>query len=299
MLRRSARTAAGAGLIAALCLVPAMSAPAASPGPIVVVAAENFYGDVVEQIAGEHARVTSVLSDPNVDPHEYETNSTDAAAVANARLVIQNGIGYDDFVDRLMKASPNPSRRLLVVANLMGHKRGDNPHLWYDPATMPKVAQAVTEALAKIDPTNARAYRGRLAVFLSSLRPLNRKIASLKARRAGAPVAFTEPVFGYMGRAIGLKILTPLAFQKAIEEGEEPPAGAIATMEDQLRGHNVKVLIYNVQTVTPITTRMQKLAKQLGIPVVGVSETEPPRKTYQQWMLAQLEQVDAALGVGN
>ncbi len=260
-----------------------------------MVAAENVYGDIVGQIAGDHVSITNILSDPNVDPHEYETNARDAAAVANARLVIQNGLGYDTFIDRLIAASPNPARKLIVVANLTGHKKGDNPHLWYEPATIPKVAQAVVEFLVQIDPGSAASYRDWYRVFQVSLRPLTQKIATLKAQYAGAPVAVTEPVFNYMAQAIDLNVLTPMAFQKAIEEGEDPPASAVAQMEDQLRKHQVKVLLYNTQTVSPITTRMQQLARQVGIPVVGVSETEPLGKSYQRWMLGQLEELDGAL----
>jgi len=287
--------AAVTGLV---CLLLAPSASAAPPSRIVVVAAENFYADIVGQIAGDHVKLTSILSDPNVDPHEYETNARDAAAVANARLVIQNGLGYDTFIDRLIAASPNPSRRLIVAGSLTGHKPGDNPHIWYDPATMPKVAQAVVEFLTQIDPGSAASYQDRYRVFQASLRPLTQKIATLKAQYAGMPVAVTEPVFNYMAQTIGLNVLTPMAFQKAIEEGQDPPVAAVAQMEDQLRKRQVRVLLYNTQTISPITMRMQQLAKQAGIPVVGVSETEPPGKSYQQWMLGQLEALDGALGLG-
>jgi zinc/manganese transport system substrate-binding protein len=284
------------GCALALATYPASGAP---PSPtIVVVAAENFYGDIVGQIAGDHVRVTSIISDPNVDPHEYETNPRDAAAVANARLVIQNGLGYDAFIDHLVAASPNPQRRLIVVSELTGHVKGDNVHLWYDPATIPKVAQVILDALVQIDPGSATSYRNWHKAFQASLAPLNQAIAGIKAQYGGAPVAFTEPVFGYMAAALGLHVLTPLSFQKAIEEGEDPPASALAQMEDQLRQHQVKVLLYNTQTVSPITTRVRQMAKSVGVPVVGVSETEPPGKSFQQWMLSQLEQLRLALGQG-
>lgn len=270
--------------------------PAASR--IVVVAAENFYGDIVGQIGGDHVAVTSIVSDPNVDPHEYETNARDAAAVANAALIIQNGLGYDAFMDKLMAASPNPKRKLILVSALTGHKKGDNVHLWYDPPTMPKVAQAVLDALIQIDPANATSYRNWHRAFQASLTPLNQTIAGLKARIGGTPVAATEPVFGYMAQALGLNVITPLKFQKAIEEGEDPPAAAIARMEDQLKKREAKLLLYNTQTVSPLTTRVQQLAKRSGVPVVGVSETTPPGKSFQQWMLLQLEQIRAALAQG-
>jgi zinc/manganese transport system substrate-binding protein len=275
------------------------SAPGAAPaGRIIVVAAENFYGDIVGQLGGDHVAVTSIISDPNVDPHEYESSARDAAAVANARLVIQNGLGYDAFMDRLMKASPNPQRRLIVVADLTGHHKGDNVHIWYDPPTIPKVAQTVYEALLQLDPGNATSFRNWYRAFQASLPPLTQAIDGLRAQYAGAPVAATEPVFGYMAQATGLNVITPVAFQKAMEEGDDPPAAALAQMEDQLKQHQAKVLLYNTQTVSPITTRVQQLAKQAGVPVVGVSETEPPGKSFQQWMVSQLEEVRVALGQG-
>jgi zinc/manganese transport system substrate-binding protein len=277
-------------------VVPIAPGIAAAPARIVVVAAENFYGDIVGQIGGDHVAVTSIIVDPSVDPHEYEVSAKDGAAVANARLIIQNGLGYDSFMARLMKASPRQDRKLIVVGSLMGRKDGDNPHVWYDPATMPRLAQVVADALVELDPAHAASYRGWLGAFMVSMKRLNDEVARLKSRYAGTPVGATEPVFGYMADALGLNVLTPHAFQKAIEEGEEPPPAAVAQMEDQLRNHQVKVLLYNMQTVTPITTKVRERAKQLGIPLVGVTETEPPGKIYQQWMLGQLARLDTALG---
>lgn len=301
--RRGGRTRSlAAGLaLGAFLVVTAVRPAAVAPRPpaaarFVVVAAENFYGDIVRQLAGDHVSIISILRDPNVDPHEYEANAQDAMAVANARLVIQNGLGYDTFIDHLVAASPNPRRRLLVVADLTGHHSGDNPHLWYDPATMPELARAVVEYLVQIDPGNAAFYRDQYRRVQGSLRPLAAKVAALRARYAGAPVAVTEPVFNYMARAIGLDVRTPQKFQKAIEDGTDPPVTAVAEMQDQLRSHRVRVLLYNTQTVSPLTARLRQLARQVGVPVVGVSETEPPGRSYQEWMLGQLEALDMALG---
>src|SRR5437588_867390 len=166
-----------------------------------------------------------------------------------------------------------------IVVGAAENFYGDNVHLWYDPATIPKVAQVILDALVQIDPGSATSYRNRYQGFQASLAPLNHAIAGIKAQYGGAPVACTEPVFGYMAAALGLVVLTPLSFEKAIEEGEDPPAPALAKMEDHLRQHQVKVLLYNTQTVSPITTRVQQLAQTEGVPVVGVSETKPPGKT--------------------
>ena len=276
-------------------LFAASSAPTAPLPPIPVVAAENFYGDVAEQLGGDRVSVTSIISDPNVDPHAYETNAKDAAAVADARLVVQNGVGYDAFIDHLLAASPNPRRMVIVVAALTGHKEGDNAHLWYAPSTIPRVALAITSALSQTDPSNRSFYQARHQVFEDSLRPLVRAVAQIRGRYAGAPIAATEPVFEYMSQALGLRVLTPQAFQKAIEEGVDPSAAALAQMEDQLRKRQVRVLVYNTQTVSSITRRVRQLADQAGVPVVGVSETEPRGTSFQQWMGGQLENLDAAL----
>jgi zinc/manganese transport system substrate-binding protein len=275
---------------------PVPAAPVAAR--IIVVAAENFYGDIVGQLGGDHVSVTNIISDPNVDPHEYTANARNGIAVANARLIIRNGMGYDEFMNHLEAASPDPQRKVIVVADLAGRKTGEDPHLWYDPPTIPKVAQAILDALVRLDPGTAASYRDRYRTFRASLRPLNRAIASIKAAYNGTLVASTEPVFGYMAAALGLHIITPLEFQKAVEEGEDPPAAALAQMEDQLTKHQVKALLYNTQTVSPITKRVQELARRVGVPIVGISETEPPGELYQRWMLSQLDAVRAALSRG-
>ena len=276
------------------------SAPSSSSAtaPIVVVGTENFYGDLLSQICGNRCAVTSILSDPNADPHEYESNAQDAAAVAKARLVIENGEGYDTFMDHLVAASPNPQRRVINVQTLIGAQNGANPHLWYDPATMPKVAAAAADALGRIDPAHAAEYQAAAQTYTNSLQAITTEIAAIKSAYPNAPVAYSEPVFGYMGDAVGLKVLTPETFQRAIEDGNDPSAADLAMQQDLLSKHQVKVLIYNLQTVTPVTTNIQNLAKQDGISVVGVSETEPSGKTYQQWMLTQLQALQAALGGG-
>jgi len=296
--RKASKLAMGLGAIVALglaLLFAASSAPTAPSSHIRVVAAENFYGNIVEQLGGNHVSVISIMSDPNVDPHAYETSTKDGAAVADARLVIQNGIGYDAFIDHLVAASPNPKRTVIVVAALTGHKDGDNMHLWYEPSTMPKVARAVVDALTKADSANGAFYQARLKAFQESLAPIDHLVSLIRERYAGAPLAATEPIFEYTAEALGLRILTPETFMKAIEEGVDPSAAALAQMEDQLRTHQVRVLIYNTQTVSPITTRVRQLAGQMGIPIVGVSETEPPRKSFQLWMEDELAAVDAAL----
>ncbi|HLY22898.1 MAG TPA: zinc ABC transporter substrate-binding protein [bacterium] len=268
---------------------------AAAPAKIPVVAAENFYGDVVGQIAGDRVLLTSIISDPNVDPHEYESSMRDMAAIGRARLVIINGLGYDGFMPKLIKAAPNPQREVKDVAHLVGKKEGDNWHIWYDPTVVPKFARAVTDFFVRVDAANAKSYHNRLLLFEASYKPFTDRVASLRARLPGTAVGATEPIFGNLADALDWKVITPMAFQKAVEEGEDPPARAIAEMQDQIRKHAIKVLIYNVQTVSPVTERIRKDAGRLGVPVVGVSETLPPGLSYQRWMLKQLDEIERAV----
>jgi zinc/manganese transport system substrate-binding protein len=267
-----------------------------APGTISVVAAENFYGDVALQLGGKHVSVTSILSDPNVDPHEYESNVQNAIAVTKAQLVIENGDGYDTWMDKLLSASPNPNRIVLTADNIVGHKLTDNPHYWYSPDNIQDVAQLITGSLKKLDPANQADFDANLAAFKQSLGPIRQSLSAIGVKYHGTSVALTETIFLYQTELIGLNMMTPFEFQKAVAEGNDPPADTVATFNNQLSQKQVKVLIYNVQTVTPVTTNLQNEAKQMNIPIVPVSETMQSGKTYQQWMLDQLTNLQQALG---
>ncbi len=276
--------------------VTTILSPTVKSSPISIVAAENFYGDVATQIGGDRVRVVSILKDPNVDPHEYESSVDDAKAIGSAQIVIKNGLGYDAFVDKLLSASPRPNRIVIEVSQLTGHTDGDNPHLWYDPSTMPKVAQKIAQTLSEIDPSDSAYFAGRLQRFDASEKAVDDQVAAMKTKYRGTKVLPTEPVFDYMAEAIGLDIIDKEGdFQRAVEEGNDPPASAVATFRQEITSHTIKVLIYNRQTITPITTQMQNLAKQNQVPIVAVSETEPDGITYQQWMLDQLKTLQQAL----
>jgi zinc/manganese transport system substrate-binding protein len=267
-----------------------------TPKLIPVVAAENFYGNLVQQLGGDLVSVVSIMSDPNVDPHEYESNVQDAVAVSNAQLVIENGNDYDTWMDKLLSASPNPNRGVLVAASIAAHKLPDNPHVWYGLDNIQNIAQAITAALEKIDSADRAAFEANLAAFQQSLLPIQQKINNLKSRYAGTPVGLTETIYLYQTGPVGLIVLTPFEFEKAIAEGNDPPADSVVTANDQITKHQVKVLIYNEQTVTPVTTNLQDEAKKANIPIVPVTETMPPGKSYQQWMLDQLNSLQQALG---
>src|SRR5437868_5606057 len=242
-----------------------------------VVASTNVYGDIAAQIGGSHVHVTSVLENPNADPHLFEPGTRNGLAVAEAGLAIQNGAGYDDFMGKLETASPNKSRIVVTIADVLDvHGRDANPHLWYDVPRLPRIAGAIAAGLEQADPKHADAYRAGLARFDASLRPLDDMVRRIRARNVGRPVAYTEPVPGYLVSALGLRNLAPASFTRAIQNGSEPPAEAVAAMNGLIRDHRVGVLLYNSQAVSPVTARVRAAARQAGIPVVGVAETIPP-----------------------
>lgn len=274
-------------------------APAAGGPAIPVLGTENFYADLLAQIGGSRVSVSSLLNSPNADPHAFEASPQAAVAVADARLVVVNGMGYDDFMRHLLSATPNANRVVITVQELLGLPSSANAHVWYDPATMPKVARAIAQALAQLEPANAAYFEARLSTCLASLQALDERVASLRTRYAGTPVAFTEPVAGYLAEAIGLSVLTPEGFAHAIEVGTDPAPADVAAERDLLTHHRVRVLLYNNQAVTPLTTQIRQLAVASGIPVVGVAETMPPGYAdYRAWMLATLDELGAALAKG-
>jgi zinc/manganese transport system substrate-binding protein len=274
------------------------SQPPATPGVVRVVAGENFWGNIAAQIGGRHVRVTSILTSPTADPHLYESDVSNAAAVAEAGLVIENGAGYDDFVAQLLSATRHPGRVVVSVQDVLGATGPDaNPHFWYDIPRVPEVAGAIEAALARLEPRHARAFAAGLAAFDASLRPVEAVIGQIRRRFPGAPVAYTERVPGYLLAAAGLRLLTPPGFATAIEDGTDPSPDDTVVMDGLLTGHRVKVLLYNAQVVSAVTQHVQALARSCHIPVVGVTETMPPsQRSYQAWQLAQAEAIRRALG---
>jgi zinc/manganese transport system substrate-binding protein len=284
-------------LVSGALLLAGCGGSAAGGGSrLVVVAAENVYGDIAQQIGGAHVRVTSILSDPNADPHLFEPGSDNALAVATAAVVIQNGVGYDAFMTRLENAAPSSKRAVLTIADVLGVRgRNANPHLWYDVPELGRIAGAIAAALERADPSHASAYRAGLARFDASLDPLRREVARIRTSFRGSAVAYTEPVAGYLIDAAGLRNLAPSAFTRAIADGTEPSPQAFAAMNALMTQHRVKVLLYNSQTVSPITSRVRAAAVHAHIPVIGVTELVPPQRSFQQWQLAQARQLAAAL----
>jgi zinc/manganese transport system substrate-binding protein len=261
---------------------------------ISIVAAENFYGDVAHQLAGPFASVTSILSNPDQDPHLFEASPSVARSIAGARIVIYNGADYDPWMEKLLSASPRTERSAIVVADLVHKKSGDNPHIWYDSPTMPILARALSTTLIAADPAHTAEYERRLTDFLARLKPIDAKIEALRKRFAGVPVTATEPVFGYMAAALGLEMHNE-RFQLAVMNNTEPSASDIALFETDLRQHRVHLFIYNSQASDAAARRLLHIAQRSKVAVMGVTETEPAGKTYQAWMLDELDTLEVAL----
>lgn len=276
---------------------PTSTSQTSSGKVLQVVAAENFWGSIVSQIGGSHVQVLSVVSDPNADPHEYESDTTDARAVANADYVIENGVGYDGWMDKLLAAgSNNANRKLLIVGDLVGKKDGDNPHLWYNPAYVNQTAAQIENDLIALDPADKADFEQNYATLQSNLAEYQSRIASIKKNYAGTKVAATEDIFAYLASAAGLDLISPPAFIQAVAEGNDPPAQSVVEFENQLKAKEPVVLVYNEQTVTPLTENIKALAAQENIPVIGVTETiQPPDVTFEEWMNAELIGLQNAL----
>ncbi|MHB9445434.1 metal ABC transporter solute-binding protein, Zn/Mn family [Mesorhizobium sp. RSR565B] len=282
-------------LAALLVAVPLLTGTAVgAEDKLTIVAAENFYGDLARQIGGSNVTVTSILANPDDDPHLFETSPSTARTIADAKIVIYNGADYDPWMDKLLSASTAKDRTTIVAADLIGKKSGDNPHLWYDPATLPAIAKALSADLAKRDPANAVHYEANLKAFQTSLEVIDKEIADVKNTYAGTEVTATEPVFGYMAEALGLKMLN-YDFQVALMNDAEPSATQVAAFENSLKDGSAKILFYNSQVTDEATTRLLDIAKQNKVTVIGVTETEPAGQTIQTWFGGQIDAVQKAL----
>lgn len=284
-----------AGLLAMLATLPVISA---AEQPIAVVAAENFYGDIARQIGGDRVTVTSILNNPDQDPHLFETAPGTVRQIADARIVVINGADYDPWAEKLLQAAPRPGRVVINAAQITGQKAGANPHLWYDPATMPAVAKAIAAALSQADGAHAATYASRLEATLAKLAQIGARVAHLKTKHAGKPVTATEPVFGPMAAALGLTMRNE-RFQLAMMNDTEPSARDVAAFENDLKERKVKALIYNSQVSEKLTERLLAVAKKSKVPVVAVTESMPANVSYADWMLAELDALDRALSGPN
>ena len=279
------------GLPAFLWGMPTASAANAGTqgSPVDVVAAENFWGNIAAQIGGRDVKVTSLITNPNADPHLFETNAQDAALLAQAKIVIENGAGYDTWMGSLLSADGGQPDVVNAASVLHVGGSDPNPHLWYDLPRVPRVAAAIATTLSRVAPNDAATFRKNLATFDASLEPLDATLATIKKDFHNVSVAYTERVPGYLLADAELDVKTPPGFARSIEDGTDPGAADTVAMRQLLTNHDINVLLYNVQTVTPVTSQMRALAVQHHIPVVGVSETMPANAaSYQQWQESQM-----------
>jgi zinc/manganese transport system substrate-binding protein len=264
---------------------------------ITAVGAESQYADVISQIGGRYVHVSSILNNPNTDPHTFESSPSVARVISSAQLIVQNGLGYDGFMNKIEAASPRSDRRLITVQNLLGLPDDTaNPHLWYSPETMPTVALAIATDLARLDPGATAYFEGNLKSFDESLSAWRSAIVSFSAHYSGDAVATTEPVADYLLQALGANNRTPFGMQADIMNGIDPSPQDITLEDNLLNKHQVKVFIYNEQVVDSLTASFVSTAQHAGIPIVGVYETMPtPGYDYQSWMLAEVQAIEAAL----
>jgi zinc/manganese transport system substrate-binding protein len=289
---RTALAAVGAAAVLAGCGISR-----ANTDGVAVVAAENFWGSIASQIAGNRASVQSIITNPAQDPHSYEPSANDARLLATSQLAIVNGVGYDPWAAKLLAANPDGKRVVLTVGTTFKLHDGDNPHRWYSPADVDGMAYYITADLSKLDPKNADYYAARLATFeTKDLHAYHQLIAQIKQRYQGVPVGASESIFALQAQPLGLNLLTPASFMKAVSEGAEVSAQDIIATQNEIAHHQIKVWIYNSQNATPQVQRLTTLAKANHIPVVAITETlTPATATFEQWQVAQLERLERAL----
>ncbi len=276
------------------------SSASGSSSKIAAVGAENQYANVIEQIGGRYVSVSAVESNPNTDPHTFEASPSVAQAVSAAELLIENGVGYDTYMEKIESASPSSSRKVINVQQLLGLPDStSNPHLWYKPETMPAVARALVSDLSALDPAHAAYFQENAKRFEESLKPWYAAMAQFKVAHPDTPVATTEPVGDYMLEAAGTKNMTPFTLQAAIMNGTDPAPQDVTLQNNLFSGHHVKVFVYNQQVTDSLTESFKQAARGAGIPVVGVYETMPtPGYDYQSWMLAEVQALEKAVGQG-
>jgi len=288
-------------LVVTGCATTAPKTASGSSGATIrVVAAENFWGSLAQQLGGPHAAVTSIINNPDADPHDYEATPADGRAIAGAGLVIVNGVGYDPWASKLVDTNPAGSRTVLDVGDLVGVKEGGNPHRWYSPDDVRRVIDQVTADLKKIDPTDAGYFDSQHdTVLTTNLKGYFDAINEIKAKYADTPVGASESIFALLAPALGLKLLTPQPFLNAITEGTDPTAGDKAAIDAQIRNKQIKMYVYNSQNATPDVQAQVTAAKAASIPVATITETlTPAGATFQAWQVAQLDALKRALAQG-
>lgn len=284
-------------VLAAILAIAPVTSFAGPPDTIKAIGVENEYTDVISQIGGKYVEVQSIVTDPNTDPHTFEASPKVARGIAAAGLIIMNGVGYDDWAAKIIAATSRPKRRVINVQKLLGLPDDTaNPHLWYDPKTMPAVAKAVADELSALDPTETTYFHAEAQRFTASLEPWNKAMAAFRASHDKTPIAVTEPVANYMLQAMGFEILTPFSLQKAVMDGTDPSPQDVSIQTNLFANNKVKVFAYNQQVTDALTRSFLDASKKAAIPVVGVYETMPtPGYTFQTWMMAEVAALEKAV----
>lgn len=296
-LRESALLLLSSSLVVGMLTTLGYGSRVAASTSIHVVAAENTWGSILAQLGGRRVLATSLIDNVNIDPHLYVTDARDAAAVARASLIIENGASYDTFMARLISTGGVAGRRIIDIQRLLGFNGAEvNPHFWYDLPRIDGVAKSITNALESIDPGSRSYFQARLSSFYSSMTPVLKEVKLLKTRFAGAKVAYTERLPGYLLQATALVNETPSGFARSIEDGSEPSPHDTELMQHLITNGTLRLLLYNTQTVSPTTTAIKLLARQHHIPIVGISEMMPPKfHSFPSWQLSQLRSIEKAL----
>ncbi len=270
--------------------------PASCPGPaIYVIAVENQYGSIVSRLGGQGVRFKSIITNPDADPHEFQTNTQVVRDYQGAQLVVENGLGYDDFSDKILDTVAKKPK-VVNAGDVLGLKAGDNPHVWYDPDNVDRICQAITAALKELNPAGSQYFDARAKAFADRLAPYHEAVARIRKRFAGVPVGSTESIFVPMAKATGLDLISPPGLMNAVSEDASPSVQDVALFQEQIKGKKIKLLVYNNQTNSNLTSQLRDMAKEAAIPVVGVSETlTPADATFEDWQLSQLKALENAL----
>ncbi|MDH6114500.1 zinc/manganese transport system substrate-binding protein [Kitasatospora sp. MAP12-15] len=305
--RRATRLALGLAAVGAITVTSACATTAPSTSTdtadgghgkvIQVVAAENFWGSIARQLGGDHVKVTSIITNPDTDPHSYEPTAADGRTVAGAQYAIVNGIGYDSWADKLIGANPSKSRSTLDVGDLVGVKQGGNPHQWYSPDSVTKVVEQISADYQRIDPADAAYFQAQQSAFeTKTLASYHQLISDIRTKYAGTPIGASESIVSPLAEGLGLKLITPASFLAAMSEGTDPTAADKAAIDQQIAGKQIKVYVYNTQNSTPDVTAQVNAAKAQGIPVATVTETLAPAGAgFQDWQTKELQGIEAAL----
>ncbi|HEX4590865.1 MAG TPA: zinc ABC transporter substrate-binding protein [Gemmataceae bacterium] len=270
--------------------------PAGCPGPVIhVIAVENQYGSLVSRLGGQGVRFKSIITNPDADPHEYQTNFQVVHDYQNAQLVVENGLGYDDFSDKILTTIAKKPK-VVNAGDVLGLKAGDNPHVWYDPDAVDRLCHGITAALKELNPAGAGYFDARAKDYAARLAPYHEAVARIRKKFAGTPIGATESIFVPMAQATGLDLISPPGLMNAVAEDANPSVKDVALFQEQIKNQKIKVLIYNNQTSGSLTSRLREMAEKAGIPVVGVSETMAPvDTTFEAWQIAQLKTLEDAL----